>query len=285
MKPAEHKVVSDLSDLYIYTPSRTARSTFLYALRSGFYVYEPGYAQERTAFDSFLLMFVRSGSVRGTTGIQEFEAREGQFVLIDCYNHHSYSMQERTEVLWLHFDGVPARRYFDYITGKLGAVFAIKDPTYALNRMQRIFDVLASGSRFSEAEMAKRVFDILTELAVFAGEPGVEERRPHVIEDVVAYISQHLNERLAVSDLAERSYMSEYHFIRTFKKETGYTPHAYIMDARMNVAKFLLTNSDEPIKVILAKCGFSDLSVFGAAFRKSTGVSASEYREKAKREW
>ncbi|MCI1979033.1 MAG: AraC family transcriptional regulator [Bifidobacteriaceae bacterium] len=284
MKPAEHKVLTKPSDLYIYTPSKTARSTFLYALRVGFYVYEPGYKQERTAFDSFLLMYVKSGCVQGTTGERSFEAREGQFVLIDCYEHHSYSMAERTEISWLHFDGISARPYFEYIVGKLTNVFTVRDPIFALNRLQKVFDTLAAGKRFSEVSMAKYIFDILTELATFAGEPGAEERRPHVIEDVVAYISQHLSERLTVSELAERSYMSEYHFIRTFKKETGYTPHAYIMEARMNVAKFLLTNSEEPIKVILEKCGFSDLSVFGAAFRKRTGLTASEYRERGKKE-
>lgn len=285
MKPAEHKVVSDLSDWYVYTPSSVARSTFLYVLRTGHYVYEPGYVRERAAFDSFLLMFVRSGSVSGSTAEKEkaFNAFEGQFVLIDCYERYSYSISERTEMMWLHFDGISAREYFKYIVNRLGTVFSIKDSTYVLNRMERIFDVLASGSRFSEVTMAQKVFDILTGLASFASEPKEKERSHHVIEDVVAYISQHLNEQLSVPDLAEHSYMSEYHFIRTFKRETGYTPHAYIMDSRMNVAKFLLANSDEPISAIVEECGFSSLSVFGAVFKKNTGYSASEYRERLKK--
>ncbi|MBT1161508.1 AraC family transcriptional regulator [Bifidobacterium sp. SO1] len=279
MKPAEHGIRNQGSEFYIYTPSKTALQTFLYPLRVGLFRYEAGYRQERSSFDSFLLMAIRSGSFDITTEQGTHYAGKGDFVLLDCYRHHSYGTDEDSDVLWLHFDGTMARAYFDLIDGKLGTVFSLKEPTYALNRLTAIYDVFHAASRISEPSMSKYITDILTEFAVAAADSATsQQRQPYAIEDVLTYIAGHLSEPLPIDELAARAYMSEYHFIRVFKKETGYTPHAYIVDARMHAAKYLLINSDMPLKQLCDECGFTDTSTFCAAFKRRNGMSPIEFR-------
>lgn len=279
MKPAEHHIDVEQSDFVIHMPSAIARRTFLYLLRSGEFSYEPGYRLERNTFDSFLVMYVRSGSLDIKVPAGFFHAKAGDFALIDCYDRHAYGTDEPTDVLWMHFDGAMARAYVDLITAKLGPVFSLRNPNYAISRLQRIDELVREKTGFSEARMAKYITDVLTEFAA-EQEPGAPARQSQSIEDSIAYISAHLSEPLTVEELAARAFVSEYHFIRVFKRETGTTPHAYIVDARIHAAKYLLVNSEAPLKRICEQCGFSSTSVFCASFKRKVGTSPLDYRER-----
>ncbi|NMN01099.1 Helix-turn-helix domain-containing protein [Bifidobacterium sp. DSM 109958] len=282
MKPAEHGIVDEGSDFYIYTPSRTAQRTFLYPLRTGLFRYEAGYRQERSSFDSFLVMAIRSGGFDVRADRATRHAGAGDFVLLDCYRHHSYASTEPSEVLWLHFDGPTARAYYDLIADRLGNVFPLRDPSYAITRLMGIFDVFRESGPVSEPRMSKLITDVLTEFAVAASAGGPSaQRQSHAVEDVLAYIAAHLADPLPVEELAARAFMSEYHFIRVFKRETGYTPHAYVVDARMHAAKYMLTHSDAPLKRLCEECGFTDPSAFCAAFKRRNGVSPMEFRRRS----
>ncbi|WEV65338.1 AraC family transcriptional regulator [Bifidobacterium sp. ESL0764] len=282
MKPAERNIDNNRSDFYIYTPSRTATSTFFYPLRIGLFRYESGYRQERSSFDSFLLMYIRDGTFTISTHEGTQIARKGDFVLLDCYRFHSYETRTGCEVLWLHFDGTMSRPYFDLIHSRLGTVFIIKNPNRALTRMSNIIDVFHSQSRISEAQMSKYITDILTELVIGTEEQkNTKQRKPHDIDDVLTFIASNLEKPLTVTQLAQNAFMSEYHFIRVFKKETGYTPHAYLLDARMHAAKYRLINSNIPLKQLCAECGFSDTSAFCALFKRKTGMSPMEFRNRS----
>lgn len=279
MKPAEHHVNVERSEFHIHTPSAIARRTFLHLLRAGVFSYEPGYRLDRNTFDSFLIIYLRSGSLDFELPSGEFHAETGQFALVDCYDRHIYATGEPTEVSWMHFDGIAARPYYDYIVGRLGNVFSLRNPSYAVNRLRQINDLLQSETGFSEPRMAKYITDILTEFAS-EQEQGASQRQSQVVEDAIAYISAHLDEPLNIAELAARAYLSEYHFIRVFKKETGSTPHAYIIDARIHAAKYMLVNEHYPLKTICERCGFSSTSVFCAAFKRKVGLSPLEYRKR-----
>lgn len=278
MKPAELGIVNEDSEWYAYTPSRTAVSMFFHPLRVGWFHYEPGYRQERNSFDSFLIMMVRRGAMEVADASGSGRAARGDFVLLDCYSPHSYRALEDSEVVWLHFDGVTARSYYRLITERMGVVGALGDPAYAMTRLQNLYEVFHSGARISEPLMSKQITDLLTEFAVGMDTHPASTRNPHAIEDVLTFIAGHLSEPLSVADLAARAYMSEYHFIRVFKRETGYTPHQYVVDARLQAAKYRLAYSDAPLRQVCEDCGFGNVSSFCALFRRRMGLSPMEFR-------
>ncbi|PXY86594.1 helix-turn-helix domain-containing protein [Bifidobacterium asteroides] len=74
--------------------------------------------------------------------------------------------------------------------------------------------------------------------------------------------------------------LGEPSFIRVFKKAAGYTPHAYVMDARINAARSMLSNSSKPVEQIALNCGYSKLSVFCSAFKSKVGMPPMEYRRR-----
>ena len=68
------------SDYYVYTPSAQAQSLFFYPLIIGNFSYSDDYSLRRTAFDNFLLMYIKRGECIIELNDQVFRALPGQIV-------------------------------------------------------------------------------------------------------------------------------------------------------------------------------------------------------------
>ncbi len=277
MKSCEKKI-SKKSDFFLYTPSVTAMDAFLYPICTGHFLYKPGYFLHRNSYDSFLLLYIKSGCLHLNLDGSISTAYEGQFVLLDCYRPHTYSTDAECETLWLHYDGKNARPYYNIIQAQLGTIFAPADPSPVLNTLITIYNLFSSASHINEILFSKYMTDILTELATgnaLSSDPCGNEQ---VIEQTIAYITSHLTDDLSVELLASKVSLSIYHFIRIFKKGTGFTPHEYVIISRINTAKFMLRNTRMPIKDICFSSGFSSESVFSTSFKKCVGTTPNKYR-------
>ena len=96
--------------------------------------------------------------------------------------------------------------------------------------------------------------------------------QPSAIVDSIAYINEHFQEQISLNHLAEMANLSLYHFTRSFAKETGFTPHQYLINARVAAAKFMLKSSEIPVKDIGYSAGFHSESSFCTTFKKWVGV-------------
>lgn len=81
-----------------------------------------------------------------------------------------------------------------------------------------------------------------------------------------------------LDQMAEEAGLSPYHFLRTFGRVTGVTPHQYVLRARLREAALRLAARDDKIVDIALDCGFGDVSNFNRAFRAEFGVSPRAYR-------
>lgn len=277
MKSLE-KYVAPESDYFVYAPSRTALDTFLYPTQCGLFSYRPGYRLTRESFDSFLLMYIQKGELTLTFEGETRRVEAGHFVFLDCYKRHAYSTQKGWECLWCHFDGISARPYYNCVVSRLGSVFSLPDPYPALNRLTAILKVFYEGAPVREALLSKYLTDILTEFLLCT--PSRESARgdSHMAEEIITYITEHFREPVSLEDLAARAGLSKYHFVRAFKKETGFTPHEYLINTRMATARYLLKNSGLSVKDICFACGYASESVFCTAFKQNQGVTPARYR-------
>jgi AraC family transcriptional regulator len=96
----------------------------------------------------------------------------------------------------------------------------------------------------------------------------------------VRMIDERPDASLSLSTLARESRLSPYHFLRTFERLTGVTPHQYVLRARLRAAATqLLAESGKVIDVALDS-GFGDVSNFNRAFRAEFGASPRLYRRR-----
>ena len=268
------------SDFYIHTPSAQASAMFLYPVSTGYFRYLPGYCLRRSSYDSFLIMYMQKGSCEIETGGRTCHAGPDQIVLLDCYEPHCYYTTTGWDAEWLHFDGSNARSYFKAIMDSRNPVINLHD-TYRFEKyLHKIYISFKDHISIKEALLNNYIVNILTELLIGRDMEHSVNVSANIIEDTVAYINEHLAGPLTLEELASQASLSPFYFSRLFKKETGFPPHGYVITARVNNAKFLLKSSNATIKEICFGTGFTSESSFCTTFKKITGSTPSEYRER-----
>lgn len=98
------------------------------------------------------------------------------------------------------------------------------------------------------------------------------------VTEALRWIEAHAEDRLPLDELARRSSMSPYHFLRTFRSVTGLTPHQYVLRTRMHRAAVRLRLSDEPVSAIAFDAGFNDLSTFNRRFLRVMHQTPGAFR-------
>lgn len=95
---------------------------------------------------------------------------------------------------------------------------------------------------------------------------------------VVAHIDDHLAENVRVGDLAALARLSYGYFHKAFKATTGDTPHGFIVRRRLEHAKSLMLNTQDPLSQIAYACGLSDQAHLSRLFRQHVGDTPQSWR-------
>lgn len=277
MKIHERGVLEN-SDVYFHTPSEPARKLFLNIRCVGRYSCDQKYRITRQNYESFLLLYVIRGAGYVWIHGQKTVVLAGALVLLDCYEPHKYGTDEGWDILWCHFSGVGARGYYEMVLRSRSQIIYPLIPSSSIRALEKIFRMFHLEHQVSEAMINRHLVCALTEFLTHtpnAESPSVDTRD---FEEVLSYIAQNLEQPITLQDLADQAALSPYYFCRVFKEETGYTPNQYLINARVNAAKFFLRTTDLPNKAIIARCGFNSESGFCTVFRRVTGMTPHQYR-------
>ncbi|GLW07053.1 transcriptional regulator [Microtetraspora sp. NBRC 13810] len=146
---------------------------------------------------------------------------------------------------------------------------------------------LAMAEEDHGAEMSRA---IARQLVMFVQRPGgqaqfsaqLAAQRPSraPLRGVQDWIADHLDTDLTVSALAARAGMSERHFARVFRAETGRTPAAYVETARVEAARRLLETTGTTVEAVARACGFGTVETLHRSFKRTVRVTPGEYRER-----
>lgn len=128
-------------------------------------------------------------------------------------------------------------------------------------------------------QVAETVIDSLADGGGLSSAPSPHDSRR--ISRVLTYLEAHAADPLDLAQLAGIACMSKYHFLRSFRRILGVTPHQYLLGLRLRRAARRLLSSAEPVSAIAFDCGFGDLSTFNAGFRAQFGTSPGSFRRAA----
>ncbi|MBQ0753991.1 MAG: helix-turn-helix domain-containing protein [Gammaproteobacteria bacterium] len=106
--------------------------------------------------------------------------------------------------------------------------------------------------------------------------------RDAAIERVIEYMRANVGNELPLAQLSDMAAMSDRTFVRRFRSVAGMPPGQYLQKMRLDIAKHLLEETDQPLERIVLEVGYSDVSSFRRLFKKEVSVSPSAFRERFK---
>ena len=105
-----------------------------------------------------------------------------------------------------------------------------------------------------------------------------EQREERPIHGITRYLQEHLAEEVSLSVLAEEFHLSAQYISQLFKNEIGVGFLTYLTNIRMERAKQLLLSTSLSIAEVSEQSGYGDYRVFTKVFKKSEGITPSQYR-------
>lgn len=139
-------------------------------------------------------------------------------------------------------------------------------PAYDMFVKGYLLTILANLARHYDEELKKKELPIKMETIGH-------------LEHSMNYILSHLEQNLTLNELAKEAGMSRSYYSTMFKMLNGVSVWNYITNHRISKAQYMLERSDISIIEISEKCGFSNISNFNRAFKKTTGKTPREYRK------
>ncbi|GFO55368.1 transcriptional regulator [Geomonas sp. Red276] len=146
--------------------------------------------------------------------------------------------------------------------------------------LARLFSVLSTSPSVIEKESA-----FLEVFALLAGRHGLV--RPHAsyragdsrrIRETVRLFRDRLGESITLGEIAQGLCCTPYHLIRSFKKECGLSPHAYLLRLRLEKARELIRQGLPLVEVAL-QAGFADQSHLTRHFKTNYGITPGGFRQ------
>ena len=107
-----------------------------------------------------------------------------------------------------------------------------------------------------------------------------EEHENQIVVKAKDYIQKNFQNDLSLDEVSRQLDLSMYYFSKLFKEETGNNFVEYMTNLRMEKAKELLQKDELSMKEICSAVGYSDPNYFSRIFKKNTGATPTEYREK-----
>lgn len=99
-----------------------------------------------------------------------------------------------------------------------------------------------------------------------------------VVKNALAYIEANYKQKLKLSEVAEQTYVSQWHLSKLLNRHTGQNFSEILNGVRIEKAKELLKEPGLRIGDIAEEIGFLDMAHFSRVFKKQVGISANEYR-------
>ena len=267
----------------IQTPGAFARSGLYYVQETGYLKLKESHLARRKNLESYLVVLVLSGS--GTLMYRDtpYPLKRGSCFFINCMEpyYHQSSNSDPWELIWVHFNGSGSGEYYQYFSDKSAPAFLPQSFPELLEAMEQLLEVNQRSGLSAEISSSRLIVDILSLLLLDITERQTREHPGHQkMEQVRQYLDEHYTEKFSLDTLSEQFFISKFHLSREFRSLYGITLNHYVITRRITNAKKLLRFSDHTLEEIAASCGFYDASYLNRQFKKSEGISASDFRKK-----
>ena len=232
------------------------------------------------------LFYVVDGKGEFNIQGQRFPVKPNDFVIINPQVEHTElsSPDEPLEYIVLGINGLS----FSNLTpvsegGHQFSFFNLRDEQKDILRYLNAMVQEATSQSMSYELVCHNLLEILLIKILrhqhFDLEVGKQSKATKDISFIKHYLETYYHESIQLEDLASMTHLSRFYISHSFKKEIGMSPMEYLIAIRIKESKILLRTTNYSISQVADIVGFTTPTYFSKQFRKSTGISPTDYRE------
>lgn len=232
------------------------------------------------------LFYVVDGKGEFNIQGQRFPVKANDFVIINPQVEHTElsSPDEPLEYIVLGINGLS----FSNLTpvsegGHPFSFFNLRDEQKDILRYLNAMVQEATSQSMSYELVCHNLLEILLIKILrhqhFDLEVGKQSKATKDISFIKHYLETYYHESIQLEDLASMTHLSRFYISHSFKKEIGMSPMEYLIAIRIKESKILLRTTNYSISQVADIVGFTTPTYFSKQFRKSTGISPTDYRE------
>lgn len=256
-----------------------------------FYCVETGTVYARSGFHlddgpsaRYMVLYTISGTGLLHQGDGTFVLKTGLCTVIDCstpYRCEIMPQSENWNFHWCTIAGVGVDALVTYINTRNDRPIPVSVNAVQLQKdLDRIRLTCTRSAPGDDLITCIRIHSIL--FAIIQAKPEEDSAEDLHRDDVfsaASYMQNHYAEKINISDVANRFYMSKYYFIRQFSKYFGTTPYNFLLLYRIERAKELLISTKQSVSDISCLVGFGNESNFSTQFSRVVGLHPSDFRK------
>ncbi len=168
--------------------------------------------------------------------------------------------------------------------------YNIKHANYCYIRLSDVLDMHQSDEQDYELESYRELLqsfaDVREMIGFFQDQfskqwdlPPAPSSANSIIRDILAYINENYAEEVSLANLAKQFHLNPSYLCRVFKRECGKTLSGYLVELRLNKACQMLRNTRLLVNRIAEQCGYGDYFYFERLFKRTYGITPTQYRE------
>ena len=209
--------------------------------------------------------------------------RKGDIVAVNSYTPHRIVSDSNLP----HFCLIIDKRfcvYHDIDPSQLTFQPLIRDDPQVSALFRQVMDTYENREGpLGSARIKSAVLNLLLHLCLHHSTPRTVDRLtqdPSLghIHRAIGFMKANLSQKLTVDQIAASAGLSKFHFLREFKRITGYTLIDYLNTIRCDYARSLLERGQYSVKETAFLCGFTNCSYFSSVFRRHTGLLPSQIK-------
>lgn len=266
---------------YVVEPAEFAKRHLFYALGMGYIVHDRDFIIDRDSFAGHLVMFCISGKLHMEQYGETAELLPGQCCFMTLQDPHKYysDFENPCELLWLHFDGRQTEEMLRLISGDSPKYTIITEPRL-LPSIQNCLNSYRTDSMGSCFTISSGIYQILLLFLEKSMRSDTKENPflSPLSRELDFFLNEHIKEKVTLEMMAKHCHLNPSYFCRRFRAETNMTPMQYLMQKRIELAKYYLLYSSDKISAIARELGFYDQNHFCCCFTRETGMPPSKYR-------
>ncbi|MBZ4187371.1 AraC family transcriptional regulator [Niabella beijingensis] len=243
------------------------------------------YRERRNGCADNILLYCTEGRGWYVIGKTRYEVSANQYVILpatDRYMRYGADNDDPWTIHWVHFTGTTIDMFNKTmkITLQRGPG-SIHYNSFALKLWTTMYQSL------EQAHSRENVINAILCLHAFIAsflfkemylqEPAMNSGK--MIADTIAYMKEHIGEKISIETFAARCNLSASYFSSLFKGETGKAPLEYFIQLKVHHACTLLVSSRMKVKEIAAMVGYDDPYYFCRIFKKLTKTSPKKYMQ------